>query len=75
MLCEANLKPDVFPTPEGVDVYRRISADHDIFIVGNTSKQTQLITLPTAMNDVLTGETVHTVKLPPYGVSVLSKSK
>jgi len=75
MLTEANLKPDVFPTPEGVDVYRRVASDHDIFIVGNTSKQTQLITLPTAMQDVLTGETIHSIKLPPYGVSVLSKTK
>jgi len=75
MLNEANLKPDVFPTPEGVDVYRRTGKDHDIFIVGNTSKLPQTITLPTAMKDVLTDETVHTIKLPVYGVAVLSKSR
>jgi len=27
------------------------------------------------MQNVLTGETLHTIKLPVYGVAVLSKSK
>jgi beta-galactosidase len=75
MLNEAGLKPDGFPVPEGVDVYKRTGTDHDIFIVENTSKQPQVITLPSAMQNVLTDETVHTVKLPVYGVTILSKSK
>lgn len=73
MLNESNLKPDVFPAPEGVDVYKRTGQDHDLFIVGNTSHQVQTIALPTAMKDVLTGETVHSINLPVYGVAILSK--
>ena len=75
MLTDANLKPDDFPVPEGVDVYHRTGVDHDIYIVGNTSKQPQTIILPAPMQNVLTGETLHTIKLPVYGVAVLSKSK
>lgn len=73
MLNESNLKPDVFLAPEGVDVYKRTGQDHDLFIVGNTSHQVQTIALPTAMKDVLTGETVHSINLPVYGVAILSK--
>jgi beta-galactosidase len=75
MLNQADVKPDVFPTPEGVDVYKRTGENHDIYIVGNTSKAEQTITLPTEMKNVLTGETVHSIKLPVYGVAVLSRSK
>lgn len=75
MAAQAGVKPDLFPVPEGVDVYKRTGSDHDIFIVGNTSKLPQTITLPAAMTDVLTGETVSSVKLPVYGVAVLSRSK
>lgn len=73
MLNESNLKPDVFPVPKGVDVYERTGQDHNIFIVGNTSHEAQTIALPTAMKDVLTDETVHSIKLPVYGVAILSK--
>ncbi len=72
MLKGSNLQPDVFPTPKGVDVYKRTGQDHDIFIVGNTSGEAQTITLPKAMQDVLSGETVHSIKLPVYGVVVLN---
>jgi beta-galactosidase len=75
MLSESGLKPDVFPTPEGVNVYRRVGRDHEIFIVGNTSKQAQTIALPTAMKDVLTDKTVSSIKLRVYGVTVLSKTR
>ncbi len=75
MLNESNLKPDVFPTPKGVDVYKRTGEDHDIFVVGNTSGEAQTIALPIEMKDVLTGKTVHSIGLPTYGVAILSKSR
>jgi beta-galactosidase len=75
MLAESGLKPDVFPTPRGVDVYRRDAKDHVLFIVGNTSPQTQTISLPAAMKDVLTDRVVHSVTLPVYGVAVLVQAK
>jgi beta-galactosidase len=75
MLNEINLEPDVFAVPKGIDVYKRTGKDHDIFIAGNTSHAAQAIALPTAMKNVLTGETVHSVELPVYGVAILSKAK
>ncbi len=75
MLTQSGLKPDVFPTPDGVEVYRRVAKDHDVFIVENDSHQTQTITLPTAMKDVLTDQTIHSIKLPIYGVAVLVEAK
>jgi beta-galactosidase len=72
MLNESSVKPDRFPVPKGVDVYKRTGQDHNIFIVGNTSQVAQTIALPTAMKDVLSGETVHSIKLPVYGVAILS---
>ena len=74
MLTEAGLKPDVFPTPEDVNVYRRTGKDHDILIVVNTSRLPQTITLPNAMKDVLIDKAVHSLKLPVYGVTVLSNT-
>ena len=74
MLNEINLQPDVFPVPQGVDVYKRTGQDHDIFIAGNTSQMAQTIALPTAMKNVVTDETVQSVKLPVYGVAVLSEA-
>jgi beta-galactosidase len=75
MLTQSSVKPDVFPTPQGVDVYRRDAKDHVVFIVGNTSPQTQTISLPDAMKDVLTDQMVHSVTLPVYGVAVLMQAK
>ena len=75
MLTQSGLKPDVFPTPEGVEVYRRVAKDHDVFIVENDSHQAQTITLPTAMLDALTDQTIHSIKLPIYGVTVLVEAK
>ncbi len=75
MLNEINLEPDVFAAPKGVDIYKRSGRDHDIFIAGNTSHAAQTIALPTAMKNVLTGETVRSIELPVYGVAVLSKAR
>jgi hypothetical protein len=58
--------------PKRVDVYKRTGQDLDIFIVGNSSDAAQTIALPTPMKDVFTDETVHSIKLPVYGVAVLS---
>lgn len=74
MLNQSKLKPDVFPTPKGVDVYKRIGQNHDIYIVCNSSQKSQTILLPTAMKNVLAGGTVRSVKLPVYGVAVLNQA-
>ena len=75
MVSESNLKPDVFLTPKGEDVYKRTGQDHDVFIVGNTSDAAQTIALPTAMKNVLTDEIVRSIKLPVYGVATLTNRR
>lgn len=75
MLTESSLKPDAFAVPEGVEVYRRVTADRKVFIVENLSHAAQTIVLPDVMKDALTDQTVHSVKLPVYGVAVLVQAK
>ncbi len=75
MVEESNVKPDVFAAPEGVEIYRRVAKDRDVFIIGNDSHLPQTIALPTAMKDVLKGETVRSIELPVYGVAVLVRAR
>jgi beta-galactosidase len=70
---DAQARPDVFVTPEGVDVYRRTGNGHDVFVVVNSSPTTQQISLPATMQDVLHGGSVQkTIHLPPFDVDVLT---
>ena len=75
MIGQCGVQPDLFAVPEGVEVYRRSAKDRDVFIVDNDSHQEQTIDLPTAMDDVLSGEKVHSVELPVYGVAVLKRAR
>ncbi len=75
MLTESSLKPDTFPAPPGVEIYRRVGGDHTVFIVENDSTQARIVPLPIAMKNVLTDETGQLVKLPVYGVAVLVQEK
>lgn len=73
MANDSGAKPDLFAVPAGVEVYRRAAQDREIFIVENDSHEEQNVDLPAAMNNVLTGETVQSLKLPVYDVAVLEK--
>ena len=75
MLAESGLEPDVFASPKGVEVYRRAAKDREIFIVDNTSGEAQAITLPAAMKDLITDQTVRSLNLPVYGVAVLVRTR
>jgi beta-galactosidase len=75
MANDSGAYPDLFAVPAGVEVYRRAAKDHEVFIVENDSHESQNIDLPAAMTNVLTRETVRTLKLPVYGVAVLEKSE
>jgi beta-galactosidase len=75
MLNESSLKPDVFTVPEGVEIYRRISADRKVFIVDNLSHASQTVILPNVMKNALTDQMVHSVDLPVYGVAVLVQAR
>jgi beta-galactosidase len=61
--------------PEGVDVYPREGDHGTVYILVNFAKTPQAFSLPTAMQDVLEGGSVRSVKLPVYGVAVLSATR
>ena len=74
MLRDSGAQPDLLHHPEGVEVYRRVARGHEVFIVENDASEERTIELPVPMDEVLSGKTVHAVKLPIYGVVVLVKS-
>lgn len=61
--------------PEGVEVSVRQGARGSVYILVNLSKDTQTISLPSAMGDVLEGGTKSSVTLSQYGVAVLFASR
>jgi beta-galactosidase len=75
MLAQSGVKPDTFPVPQGVEVYRRVSKDRVVFIVENDSAEAQAVSLPRVMKDVLTQETIHSLQLPVYGVAVVVEKR
>ncbi len=69
----SGVKPALGAVPEGVEVYPRYSDRGVVYILVNLSKAEQTVSLPSTMNDVLEGGSKQSVKLPVYGVAVLSK--
>jgi len=69
----SGVKPALGKVPEGVEVYPRYGSHGTVYILVNLSKTEQTVLLPSAMNDVLEGGSKESVKLPVYGVAVLSK--
>lgn len=70
-----NVKRDLFPAPTGVEVYRRVGRDRDVFIIDNVSTQARVVPLPEAMKDVLSSRVERAITLPRYGVAVLLRRK
>jgi beta-galactosidase len=69
----SGVKPALGAVPEGVEVYPRYGNRGVVYILVNLSKIEQTVSLPSTMNDVLEGGSKQSVKLPVYGVAVLSK--
>ena len=61
--------------PNGVEVDPRVGSEHSVFILVNMSNDTQTVKMPGSMTDVLAGVRIDSVKLPQYGVAVLSTAK
>ncbi len=71
MLAESGLTP-LFPAlPEDVDLSVRSGGGKRIWILTSYAAEPRTITLPAAMEDVLTGVRSSTVTLRQYGVAVL----
>jgi beta-galactosidase len=62
-------------TPNGVEVSVRQGAHGMVFILVNLSKQSQTITLPTPLSDVLQGGSKSSIHLQVYGVAVLVQAR
>jgi beta-galactosidase len=71
MLKNAGARADLFPVPATVEVFRRVGAGKDVFIVGNYSTSPTKVDLPETMENVLTGDRSDAVQLPAFGVAVL----
>ena len=71
MLAMSGVQPDLPALPEGVDLAIRSGGGKRVLILTNYDADPQTITLPNAMEDVLTGTKSATVTLPQYGVAVL----
>jgi beta-galactosidase len=71
MLSESGVAPVLQEVPKGVDVAVRSGEGKRILILTNYNAEPETVTLPTAMEDVLSGGSVSKVNLPQYGVAVL----
>ncbi len=57
--------------PDGVEVSVRSGAGKRVVILENLSEESKSVTLPAAMEDLLTGGRATTLQMAPYGVAVL----
>jgi beta-galactosidase len=71
-IVAAGVTSHAIPVPAGVSVCRRVGGGKEVYVITNFSTGAQMIALPGAMTDVLTGAEVSVAKLPRYGVAVLS---
>ncbi len=69
----SGVKPALGKVPKGSKSIRATATTGVVYILVNLSKAEQTVALPSAMNDVLQGGSKQSVKLPVYGVAVLSK--
>lgn len=67
---EANIKRAFGSIPVDVEVCRRFSTTHAVYILINHSRASQNVTLPKSMRDLLTDMTLTTIELPPQGIAV-----
>jgi beta-galactosidase len=73
ILHEAGLQP-VMETPAGVEACLRLGTEaREVFILINHENVPQTVELPWQGRDHLSGETLSTLALEPYGVAVLTR--
>jgi len=69
---EAQLKAEFPDVPAGVEVCRRVQANHSVFVLINHGSEGVHVALPSTMNDVLHDSRVTSVDLEPQGVALLA---
>jgi beta-galactosidase len=75
MAQKSGLTPALGPMPDGIDVCPRMGAGKQVFILVNFKQETQHVTLPHAMTELLGGGESSTIDIPAYGVEVLLDKK
>ena len=74
LLDTCGIEPMLGDLPHGVTAHSRTDGEHTYLFVENYASDTPAdIVLPEQMLDMLTGETVSSLHLPPYGLAVLKK--
>jgi beta-galactosidase len=71
-IADAGISSPAIAAPAGVKVSRRVGSGREVYVVTNFSKEPQEIALPKAMTDVLNGGETSRLKLPRYGVAVVT---
>ena len=71
----SGVKPALGPVPEGVEVNPRYGANGAVYVLVNFAKTPQTVKLPSAIQDVLNGGSVQSVRLLQYGVALLAATK
>jgi beta-galactosidase len=75
MIRVSGVAPAFGPLPEGVEVSRRSGKGKDVFVLVNFKSEAQQITLPRAMDLLLSGKEADHLQLPAYGVEVVLNKK
>ncbi|MGA8044596.1 MAG: beta-galactosidase, partial [Terracidiphilus sp.] len=74
MLERAHVEPEFALQPEGVEVCRRVGADHTLYILINHGAQPAQITFPKPMTDLLTShQPIAQLTLASQGVAVVEE--
>ena len=73
MTKQAGVKPILESVPDGVEVSLRTSGDRKTIVLINFSQESQTVTLPKAMKQVLAGSSGVSVTLAGYGVEVVTE--
>ncbi|GGH04710.1 beta-galactosidase [Silvibacterium dinghuense] len=73
ILDDAGIKPLIPGVPEGVEVCERSGDGKRVLIFINHTTDTQQVSLPTGMRDLLHGGNTSSVSLEKYGVAVLAQ--
>jgi beta-galactosidase len=74
MLTKSQVKPEFGALPEGVDLYIRKNADHEVWILINFGEKPQQVALPGEFTDVLKGGSTHSASLGQYDVTILQRN-
>jgi beta-galactosidase len=72
MTSVSGVKPVLPAVPDGVELYPRYGNGRTVYILVNFARQDETISLPTAMQDLLSEGTKQSVTLPRFGVAVFS---